>query len=70
MMYSFDVFDKVDSEYKYESIQTADFYDVSDEELDKLYGENLVEQDLEEWEDEMFDLQWQRRDISYPQARI
>lgn len=58
MMYSFDVFDKVDSEYKYESIQTADFYDVSDEELDKLYGENLVEQDLEEWEDEMFDLQW------------
>lgn len=69
-MYSFDVFDKVDSEYKYESIQTADFYDVSDEELDKLYGENLVEQDLEEWEDEMFDLQWQRRDISYPKARI
>lgn len=60
MMYSFDVFDKVDSEYKYESIQTADFYDeANDEERNTLYVENLVERD-EDWKedflDELFDL--------------
>ena len=56
MMYSFDVFDKVVSEYKYESIQTADFYDeANDEERNTLYVENLVERD-EDFLDELFDL--------------
>lgn len=56
MTYSFDTLDKVDSEYRYETIQTALFYDATDEELDKLYAENMDEEIGEEWLDEMFDL--------------
>lgn len=60
MMYSFDVFDAVDSEYKYESIQYEDSYydEANDDDRDSLIVESLddVEVSADEFLDELFDL--------------
>ena len=66
-MYSFDSY--TDTDYKYESIQTADSYYEDD---DSLVVESLddVEESVDDFLDELFDVQGEGKDISFSQTRI
>jgi len=66
-MYSFDSY--TDTDYKYESIQTADSYYEDDDSL-VINDLDDMEESVDDFLDELFDVSRKGEDISFPQTRI